>query len=496
MGEYIMAVDQGTTSSRAILFDRDMRIINIAQEEFRQIFPQAGWVEHNPNEILDSQTRVMADCLKNARVSAGSVAAIGITNQRETTVVWDKTTGEPVYNALVWQDRRTAPLCESFQAAGHLPLIREKTGLLLDPYFSATKIRWLLDTVPGAREKAEKGQLLFGTIDSWLLWNFTKGRVHATDPSNASRSLLFNIHTLAWDEDLLSLFQIPPSMLPTVLPSSGLFGHLDAEFLGCPIPITGIAGDQMAATFGNACLEPGMVKNTYGTGCFMLMNTGRAPRPSAHNLLTTIGWQIPSQTAYALEGSIFMAGALIQWLRDGLKLISHSGEVESLASTVPDNGGLFLVPAFVGLGAPYWDSHATGLLIGLNRGTERGHIARAALEAIALQTLDIMDAMVADSGITVQTLRADGGASRNNMLMQFQADILGVPVERPQTTETTALGAACLAGLATGFWSDLSHIQSHWSLNRRFEPKMPDSQRQELQEQWHNAINRSKGWRA
>lgn len=492
--KYILALDQGTTSSRAILFDYDMNIIQIAQQEFRQIFPETGWVEHDPNEIFDSQRKVAQQCLKNANISSSDVVAAGITNQRETTIVWDKTTGMPVYNAIVWQDRRTAQMCEKIIAAGKSKIIQEKTGLLLDAYFSGTKIKWILDNVPGAREKANKGELLFGTVDTWLIWNFSKVHTHVTDPSNASRTLLFNIHTLDWDEELLQIFDIPRSMLPKIVPSSGEAGSIHPEFMGKAIPIAGIAGDQQSATFGNACLEPGMVKNTYGTGCFMLMHTGAEAKTSQHNLLSTVAWQRDGHTRYALEGSVFMGGATVQWLRDGLQIINSAEDIESLAASVPDTNGLYFVPAFVGLGAPYWDSYARGLMIGLSRGITKAHIARAALEAIALQNLDIMESMNADSGLSITTLRADGGASRNNMLMQFQADILGVPVERPMLTETTALGVACLAGLATGFWKDKEEMTSRWKLDRRFEPRMNEDQRLSMRHNWHKAVERSRSW--
>lgn len=494
MAAYILALDQGTTSSRAILFDREMNIVQIAQQEFTQHFPRPGWVEHDPDELFDSQARVAAHCLRQAGVTASEVHAVGITNQRESTVVWDRHTGSPIARAIVWQDRRTAGFCDELRRDGREGMIREKTGLLPDAYFSGTKIRWMLDNVPGARRRAEKGDLLFGTVDSWLTWNFTKGAVHATDPSNASRTLLFNIHTLQWDEELLELMGVPRSMLPEVVPSSGRFGTLHPEFLGGPVPLAGMAGDQQAATFGNGCLEPGMVKNTYGTGCFMLMQTGGVPRASENNLLTTVAWQREGHIRYALEGSVFMGGALVQWLRDGLGIIADSCEVEALASSVPDNGGVYLVPAFAGLGAPHWDPYARGVMVGLTRGAGRGHIARAALEAIALQSLDIMDSMAADAGMLPATLRADGGASRNNMLMQFQADVLGVPVERPRVTETTALGAACLAGLATGFWEDKADMTSRWKLDRRFEPKMSGERRAELRHHWRRAVERARAW--
>lgn len=494
MENYILAIDQGTTSSRAVLFDREINIIHIAQQEFTQHFPQPGWVEHDPNELFDSQARVAAQCIRQSGVDISHVSAVGIANQRESTIVWDKCSGQPVYPSIVWQDRRTSAFCDTLRRQGHEPLIRQKTGLLLDPYFSGPKIRWILDNVPGARQKADKGELLFGTVDSWLIWNFTKGDAHVTDPSNASRTLLFNIHTLQWDDELLALFGVPRSMLPTLVPSSGVYGRMHSEFLGRALPLSGIAGDQQAATFGNACLSPGMIKNTYGTGCFMLMNTGFEARTSANQLLATVGWQRDGRVNYALEGSIFMGGAIVQWLRDGLGIISSSSEVEALAHSVPDNGGLYLVPAFVGLGAPYWDSYARGIMVGLTRGITKAHIARAALESIALQSLDIMDCMAADAGLLPTTLRVDGGASRNNMLMQFQADVLGVPVERPKVTETTALGAAALAGLAVGVWDGEHDLISRWKLDRRFEPHMPPERRAELRHHWHRAVERAKGW--
>lgn len=494
METYVLAIDQGTTSSRAVLFNQETSIIHIAQQEFTQHFPQPGWVEHDPNELFDTQARVATACVRQAGVEVSQVRAVGIANQRESTIVWDKFTGQPIYPSIVWQDRRTAALCSTLRQQGHEALIREKTGLLLDPYFSAPKIRWILDNVPDARHKADKGDLLFGTVDSWLIWNFTKGEVHVTDPSNASRTLLFNIHSLQWDDELLQLFGVPRTMLPTLVPSSGEYGSMHPEFLGRSIPLSGIAGDQQAATFGNACLSPGMIKNTYGTGCFMLMNTGSAPRVSENHLLSTVGWQHGGKVSYALEGSIFMGGAVVQWLRDGLGIISRSSEVEALARSVPDNGGLYLVPAFVGLGAPYWDSHARGIMVGLTRGITKAHIARAALEAIALQSLDIMDCMAADAGLLPTTLRVDGGASRNNMLMQFQADILGVPVERPKVTETTAFGAAALAGLAANVWDGEHDLVSHWQLDRRFEPHMSLEQRGELRHHWHRAVERAQGW--
>ncbi len=494
MHKYVLALDQGTTSSRAILFDRKGDIIRMAQQEFTQHYPQPGWVEHNPNELFDSQSGVAARCLAQAGVDASEIAAVGITNQRETTIVWNRRTGAPVYNAIVWQDRRTAGFCDELRAAGKAALFAEKTGLVLDAYFSGTKVRWILDTVPGAREQAEAGELLFGTVDSWLIWNFTKGRRHVTDASNASRTLLFNIHTGTWDDELLELLGIPRSMLPEVVPSSGIMGHMHPEFLGAALPIAGVAGDQQAATYGNACLRAGMAKNTYGTGCFLLMHTGNQARKSANNLLTTVAWNRTDGLEYALEGSVFIAGAVVQWLRDGLQLIGEASEIEPLAASVPDNGGVFFVPAFAGLGAPYWDQYARGAIVGLTRGVTRGHLARAAIESIALQTLDIMECMEKDSGVSLSTLRVDGGASRNNMLMQCQANVLGVPVERPTVTETTALGAAFLAGLAVGFWESEEEVGSLWKLDRRFEPVMSSGQRERLLHDWHRAVERSARW--
>lgn len=494
MLKYVLALDQGTTSSRAILFDRNGDIIRMAQQEFTQHYPQPGWVEHNPNELFDSQFSVAARCLAQAGADASEIAAVGITNQRETTIVWNRHTGAPVYNAIVWQDRRTAGFCDELRAAGKEAIFAEKTGLVLDAYFSGTKVRWILDHVPGARAQAEAGELLFGTVDSWLIWNFTKGMRHVTDASNASRTLLFNIHTGTWDDELLDLLSIPRSMLPEVVPSSGVMGVMHPEFLGAGLPIAGDAGDQQAATYGNACLHAGMAKNTYGTGCFLLMHTGSQARKSANNLLTTVAWKRVNGLEYALEGSVFIAGAVVQWLRDGLQLISEASEVEPLAASVPDNGGVFFVPAFAGLGAPYWDQYARGTLVGLTRGVTRGHLARAAIESIALQTLDIMACMEKDSGVSLSTLRVDGGASRNNMLMQCQANVLGVPVERPTVTETTALGAAFLAGLAVGFWESEEEVGALWKLDRRFEPVMSADQREKLLHDWHRAVERSARW--
>ncbi|NBQ88260.1 MAG: glycerol kinase [Betaproteobacteria bacterium] len=493
---YVLSLDQGTTSSRAILIDAAGRAVRTAQQEFRQIFPQSGWVEHDANEIWQSQLAVARDALQAAK--PGDQVLLALTNQRETTVLWDRASGEPIAPAIVWQDRRTASACDALRERGHAPRIAARTGLVIDAYFSATKLQWLLDHVPQARRRAERGELAFGTIDSWLLFKLTGGAVHATEPSNASRTMLFNIHTLAWDETLLRLFDVPASVLPQVLPSSGFFGHTDARVLGRSIPILGVAGDQQAATFGQACFAPGMAKNTYGTGCFMLMNTGAHAVRSHNRLLTTVGWQgpaaHPARTAYCLEGSVFMAGATVQWLRDGLQIIERAQDVEALAQSVPDTGDVYLVPAFAGLGAPDWDGHARGTLLGMTRGTTRAHIARAALEAIALQVSDVFDAMARDSGIALRELRVDGGASRNDLLMQMQADFLGVPVVRPTTTETTALGAAYLAGLAGGLWRDAAQISAQWQVDRRFEPALPEAERRARLARWREAVQRAKGW--
>ena len=493
---YVLSLDQGTTSSRAILIDAAGRAVRTAQQEFRQIFPQSGWVEHDANEIWQSQLAVARDALQAAK--PGDQVLLALTNQRETTVLWDRASGEPIAPAIVWQDRRTASACDALRERGHAPRIAARTGLVIDAYFSATKLQWLLDHVPQARRRAERGELAFGTIDSWLLFKLTGGAVHATEPSNASRTMLFNIHTLAWDETLLRLFDVPASVLPQVLPSSGFFGHTDARVLGRSVPILGVAGDQQAATFGQACFAPGMAKNTYGTGCFMLMNTGAHAVRSHNRLLTTVGWQgpaaHPARTAYCLEGSVFMAGATVQWLRDGLQIIERAQDVEALAQSVPDTGDVYLVPAFAGLGAPDWDGHARGTLLGMTRGTTRAHIARAALEAIALQVSDVFDAMARDSGIALRELRVDGGASRNDLLMQMQADFLGVPVVRPTTTETTALGAAYLAGLAGGLWRDAAQISAQWQVDRRFEPALPEADRRARLARWREAVQRAKGW--
>jgi len=491
---YVLSLDQGTTSSRAILFNPNADIVQVAQREFTQLFPHPGWVEHNPNEIFDTQSQVARECLRLAGVRGEELAAVGITNQRETTIVWDKSTGAPIYNAIVWQDRRTAEFCDQLRAEGKAEIFRRKTGLVLDAYFSGTKVRWILENVPGARARAQAGDLLFGTVDTWLIWNFSKHGSHVTDASNASRTLLFNIHTGQWDDELLEILDVPRRMLPEVVPSSGVAAQVHPEFFGQPVPIAGIAGDQQAAAYGNACLTEGMAKNTYGTGCFLLLNTGEHPRESGNNLLTTVAWQTTGKRCYALEGSVFAGGAVTQWLRDGLGLIRDASELESLAVTVPDNGGVYFVPAFVGLGAPYWDQYARGTIVGITRGTNKGHIARAAIEAIALQTLDIMDAMQKDAGMKLTALRVDGGASRNNMLMQCQANLTGVAVERPVITETTALGAACLAGLAVGFWQNEEELAARWRLDRRFEPHLSEDRRLEMLHQWHRAVERAENW--
>ncbi len=489
---FVLALDQGTTSSRAILFDRDGTICASAQQEFRQIFPQPGWVEHDATEIWATQSGVLHEALAKAHVSARDVAAIGITNQRETTMLWERATGRPVAHAIVWQDRRTAPLCDELRAAGHGELVKRKTGLVIDAYFSGTKLRWLLDNVPGARARAEKGELAFGTVDSWLVWHLTGGRVHCTDASNASRTMLFDIHRGEWDDELLALLRIPRSVLPQVVASSGVCG--EAVIDGVAIPIAGMAGDQQAALFGQACLHPGLAKNTYGTGCFMLMNTGTKAVASANNLLTTVAWRREGTLDYALEGSVFIGGAVVQWLRDGLQIIRNASEVEALAASVPDNGGVYLVPAFAGLGAPHWDAYARGAMFGLTRGATRAHIARAALEAIAFQNTDVLKAMERDAGLALTELRVDGGAAANNLLMQFQADVLGVPVVRPKVLETTALGAAYLAGLAVGYWTSTDDIDRNWRRDRMFEPAMPAAKAEDLRAQWDKAVERAKAW--
>jgi glycerol kinase len=490
--KYILALDQGTTSSRSILFDHQGRPVATAQREFTQHYPQPGWVEHDAEEIWQTQLRTAKEVLKKAKISAKDIAAIGITNQRETAVIWDRKSGKPVGNAIVWQDRRTAGICDKLKARGAEPMIRHKTGLVVDAYFSATKLQWMLEHVPEAKALAKKGQLAFGTVDSWLLWNLTGGAVHATDVTNASRTMLYDITTGAWDDELLKLFGAPASVLPKVLPSSGIFG--ETTLLGGSIPIAGIAGDQQAALFGQVCTKPGMVKNTYGTGCFMLMNTGTKRITSGNNLLTTVAWQLgDAAPEYAVEGSIFIAGAVVQWLRDGLGIIKKSSDVEALAAQVEDTGGVYLVPAFAGLGAPHWDAYARGLLCGVTRGTTKAHLARAALEGIAFQVADILNAMQADAGVKLRELRVDGGASNNNLLMQFQADLLGVPVVRPQVTETTALGAAYLAGLGVGFWKKPAEIATQWQTERRFEPAMKSARRKELMSGWMRALERAKG---
>ena len=529
--KYILALDQGTTSSRAILFNATGNPVQSSQQEFPQIFPQPGWVEHDALKIWSTQLTVIRQVIaqQSSSESADDIAAIAITNQRETTVLWDRASGQPLANAIVWQDRRTADYCDTLRKQGHQAMIQTKTGLILDAYFSATKLQWLLDNIPGARARAEKGELAFGTIDTWLVWNLTAGRVHATDPSNASRTMLFNLHSLDWDDQLLELFNIPRSVLPEIVPSSGVLGESDPSLFGRAIPVASLVGDQQSATFGQACLTPGMAKNTYGTGCFMLMNTGHEPVPSMNRLLTTIGWQYPDASTpkpsaavtpaeggccncgagscgaclttsprtditYCLEASVFMGGATIQWLRDGLGIITSAAEVEALAASVPDVSDTYLVPAFTGMGAPIWDGHARGSLIGMTRGTTKAHIARAALEAIALQVADVLSAMEKDSKIKLTELRVDGGASKNNLLMQMQADFLGIPVVRPKITETTALGAAYLAGLAVGFWKNTEQITSQWEIDRRFEPELSQADRSAKLARWHQAVERARNW--
>ena len=494
MSQYILSFDQGTTSSRAIIFNKNGEIVAVAQKEFTQIFPEPGLVEHDANEIWSTQLGVAAEVISKANLSVKDIAAIGITNQRETTVVWDRITGQPIHNAIVWQDRRTASFCDELRANGAHIKIQEKTGLILDAYFSATKVKWILDHTPGAREKAAKGELCFGTVDSWLVYKLTNGQVHVTDVSNASRTMLFNIHSLAWDADLLQLFNVPASMLPTVKSSSEIYGHTQNILNAHNIPIAGIAGDQQAALFGQMCTQPGMVKNTYGTGCFMLMNTGQKAVPSTNQLLTTIAWQINGVTSYALEGSVFIAGAVVQWLRDGLKIIRTASEVEKLALEVADSGGVYVVPAFAGLGAPYWNQHARGTIVGITRGTTGAHFARAALDSIAYQTMDVLKAMEADSGISIKELRVDGGATANNTLMQFQCDMLNTKVVRPVVVETTAIGAAYLAGLAVGFWSSLEEIQAQWQMETVFTPSMSDANRNERARGWQKAIGAAISW--
>ena len=488
--KYILALDQGTTSTRAILFDKKGEIFHTSQQEFTQYFPQSGWVEHRADEIWSSVLAVMAGVLSGKKnIDANQIAGIGITNQRETAVVWDRHTGDPVYNAIVWQSRQTADICEALKAQGHSDMVRDKTGLLIDAYFSGTKVKWILDNVEGARERAERGDLLFGTIDTWLVWKLSGGKTHVTDYSNASRTLMYNIYDLQWDQELLDMLGVPASMLPEVRPSSEIYGHTDTDlFFGHAAPLAGIAGDQQAALFGQACFESGMVKNTYGTGCFMLMNTGEKAVKSEHGLLTTLAWGIDGKVEYALEGSIFVAGSAIQWLRDGLRMFRDSAESERYAERVESTDGVYVVPAFVGLGAPYWDSDIRGAVFGLTRGTSKEHFVRATLESLAYQTKDVLDAMEADSGLSLKTLRVDGGAVANNFLMQFQSDLLNVPVERPVISETTALGAAYLAGLAVGFWKDRSEIAAHWHLDKQFQPEMEQAVREEVYGGWQKAV--------
>lgn len=489
-GQYILSLDQGTSSSRAIVFDRAGEIKAVHQQEFRQIFPKPGWVEHDPFEIWSSQASVIAGAITSIGINGLDIAGIGITNQRETTIVWNRETGEPVYNAIVWQDRRTAAYCDVLKAEGRVDFVREKTGLIIDAYFSATKIKWILDNVKGAREAAEAGKLVFGTVDSWLIWNLTRGEVHVTDVTNASRTMLFNIHTLEWDNDLLSLFGIPRSMMPEVRSSSEIYGYTKTTLFAHKVPIAGIAGDQQAALFGQMCVEPGMIKNTYGTGCFLLMNSGDKPVYSKNNLLTTIAWKLGDRVTYALEGSIFVGGAVIQWLRDGLKIINSSSEVENVAASVPDSGGVYFVPALTGLAAPYWKQDVRGAISGISRGTTFAHIARAALEGIAFQTMDVVNAMAKDAEIELKELRVDGGASANNLLLQFQADLLDSWVIRPKIIETTALGAAYLAGLAVGFWNNLDEIKQQWQIDRRFVPMEGKERVQQLKDGWRDAVER------
>ena len=490
----LLALDQGTTSSRAMVFDDSARVVGVSQRELETTYPRAGWVEQDPRQIWSTQLETARTALGEAGVTPADVAAIGISNQRETTLLWDRRTGEPLYNAIVWQDRRTASACERLRAQDAESIVAERTGLLIDPYFSATKLAWLLDRVDGARARAQSGELAFGTVDAWLIWNLTGGRLHATDATNASRTMMFNIHTRDWDDSLLQLLDIPRSVLPRVIDSSGVCGESDQTVLGASIPIGGIAGDQQAALFGQQCVRNGMVKNTYGTGCFMLMQTGDRPIASGARLLTTVAWKIGERVDYALEGSVFVGGAVVQWLRDGLGLIRSASDVNALAGSVNDNGGVYFVPAFAGLGAPHWDPLARGTVIGLTGGSRAGHLARAAIESIAFQTTDILQAMRADSGIEVTELRVDGGASQSDLLLQFQADMLGVPVLRPRNYESTALGAASLAGLAVGFWPDVRMLEQHWQLDRRFEPQMPVAQADTLKSNWHRAVERARDW--
>ncbi len=492
MKEFILTLDQGTTSSRAILFDNNGKIASLAQKEFQQFYPQPGWVEHDPMEIWSSQASVITEAILKENLTAGNIAAIGITNQRETTIVWDIETGQPVYNAIVWQDRRTAEYCDNLKQKGYARMIQEKTGLVLDAYFSATKVQWILNHVAGAKEKANLGKLAFGTVDSWLVWNLTGGVLHITDVSNASRTMLFNINTLQWDTELLDLFGIPSSMLPEVKSSSEIYGETSGQLLGTKVPIAGIAGDQQSALFGHVCIHPGMVKNTYGTGCFMLMNIGEKPMVSKNKLITTVAWKIGNKVQYALEGSIFIAGAVVQWLRDELKIISTASEIEELASKVADCGGVYMVPAFAGLGAPHWNQYARGTVFGITRGTNKNHLCRAALESIAFQVMEVLKAMESDSGIEIKELRVDGGATKNNLLLQFQADILATDVVKPEVTEVTAIGAAYLAGLATGFWTSIEEIQQQWKIDQRFQSGTED--RTELINGWHRAVKAVLYW--
>jgi glycerol kinase len=491
---YILAIDQGTTSSRSILFDSGGRPLAVAQQEFQQIFPKTGWVEHDPSEIWETQVATMRDVLAKAGLAPSQVAAIGITNQRETTVVWNRETGQPIHHAIVWQDRRTASTCDQLRAAGATQTIRQKTGLVIDAYFSGTKVAWILDHVPQARQLAASGKLAFGTIDSWLLWKLTGGAVHATDVSNASRTMLYNIHTGQWDSELLGLLNVPSEVLPEVRSSSEVYGSLTKDLLGHPVPVAGIAGDQQSALFGQMCTRPGMAKNTYGTGCFMLMNTGTRAVESLNQLLTTVAWKVGSQTEYALEGSVFIGGAVVQWLRDGLGIIKSSRDVQALAAQVPDSGDVYLVPAFAGLGSPHWDPYARGTILGITRGTTSAHIARAAVESIAFQVADLLEAMQKDSGLPLAELRVDGGATADDFLLQFQADLLGIPVVRPTVTETTALGAAYLAGLAVGFWKSMDGVADQWQVDRRFEPAISPAAAQKRRARWTEAVERSKGW--
>jgi glycerol kinase len=494
MKKYILALDQGTTSSRAIVFAHDGSIVSVAQKEFKQIFPQPGWVEHDPEEIWSTQLGVAAEAITKAGLGTENIHAIGITNQRETTVVWDRNTGKPIYNAIVWQDRRTADFCDELKRKNLHILIQQRTGLVVDAYFSASKVKWILDHVEGARAKADRGQLCFGTIDTWLLWNLTKGKVHVTDVSNASRTMLMNLQTLQWDGELEKIFNIPGNMLPEIRSSSEIYGTTQNILTATNIPIAGMAGDQQSALFGQLCTNPGMVKNTYGTGCFMLMNTGEKAVVSKNNLLTTVAWKINGKTEYALEGSVFIAGAVVQWLRDGLGIIRASTDIEKLAAKVTDSDGVYIVPAFTGLGAPYWNQHARGTIVGITRGTNAAHFAKAALDSIAYQTVDVLKAMEADSGIQIKELRVDGGATVNNLLMQFQSDLLNTSVVRPRITETTALGAAYLAGLASGYWNSIEEIQEQWQIDRKFEPAMEEAKRESLMSGWKKAVKAAQSY--